>query len=569
MSTVLLLAILLNVLLGTLIVYLSLKDEKKDKKIQKQTRDLIRKNYEFSMLAQVSERLGYLHTIKNVAEGIAYSVENLFEVTTVSFALKNSDTVTLQTLVRQSVSKKYLDQAKQNLLSSLSQIEGTPHEYKLIEYDPQGNPVTSSKDLINIVILSFFHVPLVVNGVFQGLISITSQKKDAFSEEDMVAVYQIAARATNTLGRLEKVISAEKEKLDSLILSLPSGAMLFLVRNGNLKLSTINSAAKDFLKIYEGADTYSVMANLGMNTAIIAQIKDVLVGKKSIFLKEVKVHDRFFKIFINPVFFQESDSAIGISITMHDITAEKEIELVKENFTNMVVHELRAPLVSIKGVSELLLKGNLAKTDEEKLLHIMKDQTERMLSDIGDLLDAAKIESGHFSIQTEAANMNRIIKDSIDAFSYIAKEKNIVITFTQQESLPEFSFDNVRIRQVINNLISNAIKFTQAQGTITIKATKEDGFAKVSIHDTGIGIPAEKIPLLFSKYGQIHNLLKKDGTGLGLYISKGIIESHGGKIWLESLEGKGATVVFTLPLFSPVRISQTPASFSKTSLAVN
>ena len=149
----------------------------------------------------------------------------------------------------------------------------------------------------------------------------------------------------------------------------------------------------------------------------------------------------------------------------------------------------------------------------------------------------------------------------------MAKERNITLENRLDTALPRTVFDQQRIGQVLNNLLSNALKFTPDNGTVTVTTASHNGQIEVSVHDNGLGVPPEKMALLFSKYGQLGAAVRHEGgTGLGLYISKGIIDSHGGKIWLESKEGQGTTVAFTLPIVSkPQTAATSPAETSKLS----
>lgn len=229
---------------------------------------------------------------------------------------------------------------------------------------------------------------------------------------------------------------------------------------------------------------------------------------------------------------------------------QKELERVKEEFTAMMVHELRAPLTVVNGTTAMLLSHPEIAAQEMglKLLNSMKSSAHAMLSLVNDLLDVAKIEAGKFQILSTKNKIGELISDRQIFFTELAKEKNITIKTAVQENLPEINFDRERLLQVFNNLLSNAIKFTGNSGTITIKSVLQEDSKTIlcSITDTGAGIPKEQLPLLFSKFKQLKSSTK--GTGLGLVIAKGIVEAHKGKIWAESTVNVGTTFNFTLPL---------------------
>lgn len=224
----------------------------------------------------------------------------------------------------------------------------------------------------------------------------------------------------------------------------------------------------------------------------------------------------------------------------------------KDEFTAMMVHELRAPLTVVRGTVDMFLRRpELAMQQQGRdLLKTLLESTEEMMKLVNDLLDVAKIEAGKFQVLKTKNNLGDLIKDRVAFFTSIANQKSIVITANITEPNLEGSFDKERIIQVINNLISNSLKFTHEGGYIVVSAQRKNSHdLQVSVTDNGVGIPTEKIPELFSKFKQIQRSSPEEkGTGLGLVVAKGIIESHGGEIWVESKLASGTTFYFTLPL---------------------
>ena len=222
----------------------------------------------------------------------------------------------------------------------------------------------------------------------------------------------------------------------------------------------------------------------------------------------------------------------------------------------MIVHELRAPLTAIKDSAELMIetfeeKGSLEKEQQKRLLQIMDKQSKSLLEQINQVLDAAKIEAGRFSIEKVSSDIGEVIQNAVEPFLPQANKKQLLLSTDIYYPLPKADIDPVRITQVLNNLISNSLKFTPANGKIVVSAKPGDGIITIGISDNGIGIPESEQKDLFSKYYQIrttpHQLAKK-GTGLGLYITKGIVEAHDGSVGIISDTGKGTTIYFTLPV---------------------
>lgn len=226
---------------------------------------------------------------------------------------------------------------------------------------------------------------------------------------------------------------------------------------------------------------------------------------------------------------------------------------VKDEFTHMTVHELRAPLTSIKDSSELLItsKASLREDEQEQFLKMINRQSKVLLEQISQILDTAKFESGTFALYKKDENLQEIIYEKIKVFEPQAEKKTIIISSHIDGPLPLIHVDGLRVGQVINNLISNSIKFTPVGGKISVHAKVSGSNIEVSVSDTGAGIPKDQLENIFTKFFQVKTTDRheeKDGSGLGLYIVKKIIDAHDGKIWVESEAGKGTTFTFTIPI---------------------
>ena len=533
---------------GLLAVFFSLKEEKIKHEMKKKEKELSRKLFEVSFLNEISEKIGYSLSIDSVAQTIVTSIENLFRLSTVSYAVCSDNTINIKTFIKEPVGNGFIQSVKNIIISSLNGIDEKTKSFTVID-SSEKDSISSTALPFDTVPQSYFNIPLVVNNRVRGLINISSIQRNLFQEEDMSFLYKIVNQAVQAIGKLEAVIETEKGKTDSLIASLSSGAMLFLFHEKDVILSTINEAARKYLRLEEGVlDTKKIIASFGQSQSIQDRVGEVITHKKTAILNDVELFGKHFKIYISPVFYYDTREVIGASVTMQDVTLEKELEQLRENFTNMVVHELRAPLSAIKGASGLLQSGKLKQEDISKMLSVIYDSSQQGLSEISDLLDAAKLDAGRFTVKKELGDINELVAARAETFSYLGKEKGVVITYHTQAGIPRFLFDKERIGQVINNLFSNSIKYTHAGGRITVETMLNGAFLEVLVEDTGIGIPEEKIELLFSRYGQIGSAFKKDSTGLGLFISKGIVESHGGKIWLESKVGHGTKAYFTIPV---------------------
>ncbi len=336
------------------------------------------------------------------------------------------------------------------------------------------------------------------------------------------------------------------------------------------RLVVINDSAKKLLHIEkENPTILDILSALPPTYNLSAKIEKAISENHVIEEQEVQLNSKTVQIFITPVLNTQTvgvypkerkpGGVIGVSVLLHDITLEKNLAQEKEDFTHMMVHELRAPLTAIKGSSELMLTNQkLNDDDKSKLLAIIHEQSKKLLGEVATILDAAKLDAGRFTIQKTVDDFKKVICDTVDVFKPQAEERKIELTYECDEELPVISFDSVRVGQVMNNLLLNSLKFTQEGGKISVKVyfDAEKGVV-VSVSDTGIGIPKDRQGDLFSKFSQISrpgggsNL----STGLGLYISKGIVEAHGGKIWVDSEPGKGTTIFFSTPIMKEVHLA--------------
>jgi len=225
----------------------------------------------------------------------------------------------------------------------------------------------------------------------------------------------------------------------------------------------------------------------------------------------------------------------------------------KDEFISLASHEIRTPIAALEGYLSML---NLQKVDIKARDEIAKrsyESVERLSTLVKDLLDVSRIDQKRIKLNKQPTRLERLIQRAMEGFELQTRDKKIYIKFQKPEKmLQEANIDPERVGEVFNNLISNAIKYTY-KGGITISLEEKDNMAQITVSDTGMGIPKNAISHLFQKFYQAETASsvlsnERGGTGLGLYISKNIVEMHGGKIWVESTEGKGTAFYFTLPL---------------------
>ena len=257
-----------------------------------------------------------------------------------------------------------------------------------------------------------------------------------------------------------------------------------------------------------------------------------------------------FSITLSPIVFSSNNN--GYLITLHNLSQENQLEEMKVDFVSMAAHELRTPLTAIRGYASLL-QMHYATTLEDpakELLTRLIVSTNNLANLIDNLLSVSRIERNSMIIDTKPVDLAIIAKDIFESFKSQAQTRKQQFTLNMPEHLPTVIADPFRIGQVFINLISNAINYTQEGGTITVNAHEINGAVEITVQDNGEGIPADAVPRLFTKFFRVSGSLEQGskGTGLGLYITKSIIELHKGKIWAESTLGKGSTFTVTIPI---------------------
>lgn len=240
-------------------------------------------------------------------------------------------------------------------------------------------------------------------------------------------------------------------------------------------------------------------------------------------------------------------------LILHDLSKEEELEQMKLDFVSMASHELKTPLTTIMGYLSVFLDENRTKVPKESMLLLDKAfiAAKQLQTLIQNLLNVNKIEKDQLSVSIEPTDYLSILSKSVEDLRSQATQKNIILTLVPPaQPLPQVLADPIRLGEVITNLVSNALNYTNAGGKVEIYTKISPTEIETIVSDSGVGIPEEAIPHLFNKFFRVSNILQKanKGTGLGLYISKSIIEKFRGKIWVQSQVGKGSQFSFTLPI---------------------
>ena len=365
------------------------------------------------------------------------------------------------------------------------------------------------------------------------------------------------------IKKATKALADEKNKLNAVIKNMADGLIVAAMDNS---IMIANPAVENMIGVSSyrivGKDLKEVFTEVDIHEMVSEVIR---TEGREILQKDFKLKSKVIRVIIYAI--NTDNEVIGIIIILRDVTKEWEIDRMKTDFISTVSHELRTPLTSVLGFTRIIKKKfdevitPHIRTDDKKIkktmhqigdnLNIIVSEGERLTALINDVLDIAKMEAGKIDWKMEPVSAAEIIERAATATSALFENKGLTLIQNMEDGLPEIAGDRDRLIQVVINLISNAVKFTD-KGTITCRALRRDDNVVVSVIDMGMGIAEEDLPKVFEKFKQVGDTLtdKPKGTGLGLPICKEIVEHHGGNIWAESEPGKGSTFSFTLPIMT-------------------
>ena len=235
-------------------------------------------------------------------------------------------------------------------------------------------------------------------------------------------------------------------------------------------------------------------------------------------------------------------------LTMHDLTRIRQVETTRKEFVSNVSHELRGPLTAVKILAESLASGALKEKKRAKdFLRRINSEIDRMSAMVNELMELSRLESEQASLQFAPLDLHPLIAGLDEDHRERSEERKITFDVTLPEHLPHVRGDEEKLRQVFDNLLNNAVKFTPEDGRISLTAQQENGKVCLRVTDTGVGIPRKHLPHIFERFYKVDRSRQSEGFGLGLAIVKHIVQAHGGEIHAESLEGQGTTFTVILP----------------------
>jgi len=361
-----------------------------------------------------------------------------------------------------------------------------------------------------------------------------------------------------------KIETAQKQ-ISNILLSINDPVVAY---DSSFRILFINSAAEGLLNVSNQKIT-GMRVTPEMNTQseyeLITKImfpslapvvlrKQTSVFPQRMVIKLVEPKEMTLEITTSQIF-NDKHEVMGFLKIIKDKTQEESIARTQKDFITVAAHQLRTPLTGLNWAVDLLLKEEFGSLTKEQLATVeqMKTALGSLSITVNNVLNIAQLEEGRFGFDFKSHNLNEAILTVLNTLEPAAQKRGIRLSFYKPDPpIGNFVFDNKRIETVIQTLVDNAIKYNVEKGEVRIKINKtlDNLYVEVRVEDTGIGIPNREISKLFTKFFRAENALKNqtEGTGLGLYIAKNIIDNHGGKITFNSVESRGSTVSFTLPL---------------------
>ena len=344
-------------------------------------------------------------------------------------------------------------------------------------------------------------------------------------------------RTTSSLIEKAEFSEAERHKLEAIIANIQDGV---IVMDKNKNIMLVNRSVRDIFNLGSKEIIGRALADVISNTDLSALL--VRASDGPLKYHEINFDDgRVFNAQYTPI------PKIGGAVTMQDISYLKELDRLKNDFIHTVSHDLRSPLTSILGYTELIERTGPLNPNQQEFLHRLQGSVQHITTLINDLLDLGRLEAG-FDTRRELVQLGNVLKYSLDMFEVQVKKKNIKLIADIAPDLKALRANPIRIRQMLDNLIGNAIKYTLPEGTVHVSMSMQENQIILKVEDTGQGIPPEEQGRVFEKFYRATNTVEGvEGSGLGLAIVKSIVDSHQGRVWVESTVGKGSSFTVLLP----------------------
>ena len=372
-------------------------------------------------------------------------------------------------------------------------------------------------------------------------------RTDASGETgDLVLAFnRMATSLTSMMGEL----SGERNKLSAVMETMSDGVIV-VDSSGDVEL--LNGAAATLFGVDPGVDPETPLS-VGHDHELRQLVAACRSAREPQYAEIIlTMGRRTVSAVATPL---EEEPGGAVLVTLHDLTELRQVETSRREFVSNVSHELRTPLSSIKAIAETLEDGGLddpsINADFVKRIHIEAD---RMTTLVNDLLELTSLQSGQADMKPEQVDIASVIREEGSRYVHVARGLGIEATVSAPGDLPRVVAQEDRVRQVVRNLLDNALKFTPENGRIDLSASANHDVVEVRVSDKGLGIPPESLPHIFERFYKVERSRRNEGSGLGLAIVKNIVQAYGGEVRVESCEGEGSTFSFTLAVAETVDV---------------
>jgi two-component system phosphate regulon sensor histidine kinase PhoR len=409
-----------------------------------------------------------------------------------------------------------------------------------------GRPITIDEETpqkikTSYMVHTLIYVPLQVHGRVIGVLGVDNRHSGhPFLEEHIILVAALADYAAIAIdnAHLYTRTEVERKKLETILTHVEDGVIV-VDQEGRLVLA--NQTARAAFGVQDPNPIGKPARDLFQHIDLLEVLNDEKRSRPS--RSEITLED-------GRVFNAQSTTIpdVGMAIIMQDITHLKELDRIKSDFVSTVSHDLRSPLTAILGYVELIDRAGPITEQQREFIHRVQFSVNNITALINDLLDLGRIEAG-FDARKEIVPLAAIINYAIEGLRSRLAEKDQDLVTEITPNLPTVLGNPVRLRQLMGNLIGNAIKYTPAHGKLAVRGHAEEDQIIIQVSDNGPGIPATDQPYIFDKFYRGSNIpMDTPGTGLGLAIVKSIVDNHQGRIWVDSVVGQGTTFTVVLPV---------------------
>lgn len=500
---------------------------------QESSRNLEKRLEELETLASIGQTVTAMLDVDDVLTSVVDAAVRLTGAEEGSLLLMDEDSGQLYMRASKNFDEEFARTFRLQVQDSLAgQVIATGEPIVVDEGSPQ-------KIKTSYLVQSLIYVPLRARGNIVGVLGVDNRKVGHnFEQEDLTVLRAMADYAAIAIenARLYHRTETERLKLETVLKQTENGVILVDPEN---RLLLINRAAEDAF----GVNGSSLLGRSVVETIDDPRLLELLrTHGASTRREEIEAPDgRIFNAQRTPI------EGIGQAVVLNDITHLKELDRIKSEFVTTVSHDLRSPLTAILGYVELIERAGEINEQQAEFIERVQISVQQITNLVTDLLDLGRIEAGVDTTQ-ESSPISVLARYAVEGLRASADAKGVDLEVALPDDLPLVTGDPIRLRQMIGNLLENAIKYTPQGGQVQIEAESEDEQVILRVHDTGPGIPPADQPYLFDKFFRGSNVVgDSPGTGLGLSIVKSIVDHHDGRIWVDSAIGEGTVFTVVLP----------------------